>query len=67
MLVQGTIWPSTSPFLSLILLVKKVDNPWHFYVDYCALNEKTVKDKFPIPVMEELLDELWGCSFLYKN
>jgi hypothetical protein len=65
--VQGTIWPSTSPFLSLILLVKKVDNQWHFYVDYCALNEKTVKDKFPIPVMEELLDELRGCSFLYKN
>ncbi|KAH0641019.1 hypothetical protein KY285_037605 [Solanum tuberosum] len=66
MLQSGVILPSSSPYSSPILLVRKKDGTWHSYVDYRALNAITVKDRFPIPTVDELFDELNMALFFSK-
>lgn len=66
MLAEGLIQPSTSPFSASVILIRKKDGSWCFCTDYRALNVVTVKDSFPIPTVDELLDELKGSKFFSK-
>nr|XP_033514864.1 uncharacterized protein LOC117279428 [Nicotiana tomentosiformis] len=63
---QGIIQPSSSPFAASVVLVGKKDGTWKLCVDYRDLNKATVKNKFPIPIVEDLLDELGGSKVFSK-
>ncbi|PIK44051.1 hypothetical protein BSL78_19097 [Apostichopus japonicus] len=63
LLGTGVIRESTSPFASPIVLVRKTDGSLRLCVDYRRLNEKTIKDSYPIPRIDESLDALHGAEW----
>ncbi|GJV90027.1 hypothetical protein Tco_1533965 [Tanacetum coccineum] len=66
LLESGVIKPSHSSLSYLIVLVKKKDGTWRMCIDCRQLNKNTIKDKFPILVINELIDELQGAKLFPK-
>jgi hypothetical protein len=62
----GVIRPSTSPYSSPMVMVFNKEGSWHMCSDFPVLNKLTIKDEFPIPVIDDLLDELSGVQFFTK-
>ena len=63
---KGFVRPSKSPFGAPVLLVKKKDEGWRMCVDYRALNKATIKNKYPLPRIEDLMDQIQGSAVFTK-
>ena len=66
MLDVGIIQPNQSSFSAPVVMVHKKEGSWRMFQEYIELNKMIVKDKFHIPIIDELLDELYG-SILFTN
>jgi hypothetical protein len=66
LLEKGFIYPSSSPWGAPVIFVPKKDGTRRMFVDYCALNEVTVKNKYPLPRIDDLLDQLCGACMFSK-
>jgi hypothetical protein len=65
-IVMGHIRPSLSPFASSVVLILKKDGTLQMCIDYRALNKKKIKNRYPIPRIDELMDDLHGAVFFTK-
>ncbi|GJW72981.1 hypothetical protein Tco_0132351 [Tanacetum coccineum] len=64
---RGFIRPSTSPWETPVLFVKKKDESFRMCIDYRELNKLTVKNRYPLPRIDDLLDLLQGSSVLLEK
>jgi hypothetical protein len=63
---MGHIILSSSPFASSVVLVKKKDGMIRMCIDFQDLNKKLIKNRYPIPMIDELLNELHGAIYFTK-
>jgi hypothetical protein len=66
LLQASVICPSTGPYSSPMIMVLEKEGAWCMCPDFRALNKLTIKDKFPIPVIDDLLDALSGAQYFTK-
>jgi hypothetical protein len=66
LLEKGFIYPSSSPWGAPVIFVPKKDGTQRLCVDYRALNEVTIKNKYPLPRINDLFDQLRGACVFSK-
>jgi hypothetical protein len=66
LLEKGFICPSLSPWGALVIFILKKDGTQRLCMDYRALNEVTVKNKYPLPTTDDLFDQLRGACVFSK-
>lgn len=66
LLDMGFVRPSSNPFASSVVLVKKKDGAIRMCIDYRLLNKNTIKKRYHIPKVDDLLDELHGAKYFSK-
>jgi hypothetical protein len=66
MMDKGYIQPSVSPWGAPVLFVKKKDDTLRLCIDYRQLNKVTIKNKYPLPMIDDLFDQLGGASIFSK-
>ena len=67
LLGKGVIRPSASPWGAPVLFVKKKDGSFQMCIDYRQLNKVTIKNKYPLPRIDDLFDQLQGACTFSKN
>jgi hypothetical protein len=67
LLDRGFIRPSVSPWGAPVLFVKKKDGSMRMCIDYRELNKVTIKNKYPLPRIDDLFDQLKGASVFSKK
>jgi hypothetical protein len=65
-LEKGFVHPSSSPWGAPVIFVLKKDGTQRLCVDYCALNEVTIKNKYLLPRIDDLFDQLHGACVFSK-
>jgi hypothetical protein len=66
LLDKGYIQPSASPWGAPVIFIPKKDGTQRMYVDYRSINEVTIKNKYPLPRIDDLVDQLKGACIFSK-
>ena len=64
---KGFTEPSISPWGDLVLFVKKNNETLRMFINYRHVNQVTLKNKYPLPIIDDLFDQLQGSSFFLKD
>jgi hypothetical protein len=62
----GMIRPSVSPWGEPVFFIRKKDGSWRIFIDYRQMNKATIKNRYPLPRIDDLFDQLKGVTVFSK-